>query len=186
MAQGDLTTLDAVRAWLNLSAGATADDALLARLITATSDLIATWLNRPIVMQDYTEIRDGTGGISLRFGMVPVVSVTRVEIDGQPIWPSPDGLRRGYMFSPTRFWLIGGRLPHRIGAVRLEYRAGYDTIPPAIEQACLALVALRYRERDRVGMKSRGLARESTSYDLKAMPEDVAMLLEQYRKRVPV
>jgi hypothetical protein len=63
MAFGDLTTLADVKAWLQTgqSAFPVTDDALLTRLITAASQVIQTWLNRQIALQDWTEIRDGAG-----------------------------------------------------------------------------------------------------------------------------
>lgn len=54
MAFGDLTTLGAVKAWLQT--GQTAfpdtDDALLTRLINAASQFIQRWLNRDIAAAD--------------------------------------------------------------------------------------------------------------------------------------
>src|SRR5215475_696282 len=60
MAFGDLTTLADVKAWLQTgqSAFPSTDDALLTRLITAASQLIQTWLNRKIALQDWIEVRD--------------------------------------------------------------------------------------------------------------------------------
>src|SRR5215469_8806175 len=65
---GDLTTLADVKAWLQTgqSAFPPTDDGLLARLITAASQYIQTWLNRQIAATDYLELRDGTGGQRLQ------------------------------------------------------------------------------------------------------------------------
>ena len=89
MAYGDLTNLAEVKAWLQTgqSAFPSTDDALLTRLITATSQYIQTWLNRRIAVADYLEVRDGTGGQRLQFACFPVCAVLSLTIDGIAIGP---------------------------------------------------------------------------------------------------
>ena len=67
-----------------------------------------------------------------------------------------------------------------------EYVAGYATIPYDIRQACVELVSIRYKEKDRVGLTSKALAGETTSYNVKDMPDHVKTILKQYRNVVPV
>ena len=118
--------------------------------------------------------------------MTPVVGVTALTIDGNPILPSPDGIAPGYVFSPSRLALIGGGFRRGLANVLLGYQAGYAAVPPEIEQAVIELAALRYRERDRIGLVSKGLAGETTSFAQKDMPADVATALQRYRKVVPL
>ena len=84
MAFGDLTMLDDVKAWLQTgqSAFPDTDDALLARLITAASRFVESWLGRPIAAADWQEVRDGTGGQRLAFANIPVTAVLSLSIDG--------------------------------------------------------------------------------------------------------
>ena len=87
MAFGDLTTLADVKAWLQTGQAAfpSSDDALLTRLITASSQYIQSWLNRQIASADYLETRDGTGGHRLQFACFPVTAVLYLTIDGQVV-----------------------------------------------------------------------------------------------------
>src|SRR5438045_4378530 len=85
MAQGDLTTLANVKGWFAPPLVTTADDALLTRLITAASQFVLTWLDRTLVQQSYTEMRDGSGGTSLAFANTPVSAVSALAIDGVAI-----------------------------------------------------------------------------------------------------
>ena len=66
--------------------------------------------------------------------------------------------------------------------VAVTYTAGFAATPPEIEQACIELVALRYKERDRIGHVSKGIAGETVTFQQKDMPPDVQTLLDQYRR----
>ncbi len=182
MAQGDLTTLANVKAWFAPPLTATADDALLTRLITAASQFVLAWLDRTLAQQSYAETRDGTGGLSLAFGNTPVSAVSAVSVDGVAIPPAPDAVSPGYAFSTTRLYLRGYAFTRGVQNVALAYTAGYAATPPEVEQACIELVALRYRERDRIGHVSKSLAGETVSFSQKDMSDDIKTLLSLYRR----
>src|SRR5437762_4201478 len=195
MAFGDLTTLADVKAWLQTGQDAfpDTDDALLARLITAASDFIQTWLNRRIVLADYEEVRDGSGGQRLVFANFPVTAVLALSIDGLAIPPAPGpgelgggGFGAGYVFTPTELALRGyvlTRCPHN---VIVAYTAGFAAAPPDIAQASIELVCLRYRERTRIGETSRASGgSETVTFSQLDMSADVKLLLSQYRIAAP-
>ena len=191
MAFGDLTTLDDVRAWLRTGANAlpSTDDALLARLVTAASQFIQGWLKRQLVEADWLEVRDGTGGQRLRFANFPVSAVLSLTIDGLVVPPAPagGGYGAGYLFSPTELALCGYAFTPRAQNVVVSYRAGYRTIPPDLAQACIELVAQRYRERTRIGEASKSLGGgETVSFSQKDMNDATRAILAQYRAVVPV
>jgi hypothetical protein len=182
MAAGDLTTLDNVKGWLSPPLTSTGDDALLTRLITAASEFIQTWLNRAIAAQAYTERRDGEGGQRLAFANTPVSAVASLVIDGVAVAPTPDASTPGFVFSPTLLYLQGWRFNPGYQNVVVSYTAGYATTPPEIEQACIELIVLRYKERDRIGQVSKNLAGEIVAFAQKDMPPDVQTLIDQYRR----
>jgi hypothetical protein len=194
MAYGELTTLTDVKAWLQTGQGAfpPTDDGLLTRLITAASQYIQTWLNRRIAQTDYLEIRDGTGGQRLQFGCFPVSAVLSLTIDGIAIPPAPPplpstGLIAGYVFSATQLAVRGYAFTRRVQNVVVSYTAGYPTVPPDIAQSCIELVALRYRERTRIGEVTRSVGGgETASYSQKDMSPAVMTLLQQYRIVAPI
>jgi hypothetical protein len=194
MAYGDLTTLADVKAWLQTgqSAFPPTDDALLTRLVTAASEYIQTWLNRRIAVADYLEVRDGTGGQRLQFASFPVCAVLSLTIDGIAIPPAPypspsTGLTAGYVFSPTQLSLRGYYFTRQAQNVAFSYTAGYPATPPEIAQACIELVALRYRERTRIGEVSKAIGGgETVSYSQKDMSAPISTLLQQYRMVAPI
>jgi hypothetical protein len=182
MAVGDLTTLANVKGWFSPPLTSTVDDVLLTRLVTAASQFIQTWLGRQISLQTYTEQRDGTGGRLLAFANVPVTAVTSLVIDGVPIPQAPDTQSPGFVFSASMLYLQGYRLTRGFQNVAVVYTAGFASTPSEIEQACIELVALRYKERDRIGHVSKSVSGETVSFVQKDMPPDVETVLEQYRR----
>jgi hypothetical protein len=189
VAFGDLTTLADVKAWLQTGqAGFPAsDDPLLTRLITAASQYIQTWLNRQIALADYLETRDGTGGHRMQFACFPVSAMLSLTIDGKAVPAAPSITAAGYSFSPTQLSVRGYRFNHGAQNVVVAYAAGYSTIPPEVAQACIELVALRYRERTRIGEVSRSLGgAETVAYAQKDMSDAIKTLLQQYRLVSPI
>jgi Phage gp6-like head-tail connector protein len=204
MAFGDLCALDDVKAWLNLSTSA--DDALLSRLITAASQYIQRWLNRPLPLADYIETRDGLGGIygpeesRFPFGVQPCVAVSFVAVAGVTISPAPDApaaapgqsvstyyvSQPGYLFTESELVIRGYYLPRQAGCVFIQYTAGYAAIPPDLAQACIELVAQRYRERTRTGEVSRRIGTEVVRYSQLDMSAAIKTLIQQYRLVAPM
>ena len=206
---GDLRTLADVKAWLQTgqSAFPTTDDALLTRLITAASQFIQTWLNRQIPSQDWIEIRDGIGSalgphdMRYQFAAFPVIAVSLVVVNGLAILPisasppAPPGIaalstfatQAGYLFTPTQLVIRGYVVPRKAGCVTLRYTAGYAVTPPELAQACIELVALRYRERSRIGEVARAIGGgETVSYSQKDMSDSIKTLIQQYRIVAPI
>ena len=189
MAFGDLTTLADVKAWLQMGQGPfpVVDDALLVRLITAASQYIQAWLNRQIASTDYVEICDGTGGQRMQFGCFPVTAVASLTIEGQLVLPATATSSGGYSFSSTQLVLRDYTFTRGTQNVVVTYTAGYLTTPPEIAQACIELVALRYRERARIGEISRSLGgAETVNYSQKDLSDGIKTLLQQYRLVSPI
>ncbi|HTQ33569.1 MAG TPA: phage head-tail connector protein [Stellaceae bacterium] len=191
MAFGDLTTLADVTSWLQTGQNPfpSVDDALITRLITAASQFIQSWLQRQIAVSDWIETRDGDGGQRLVFANFPVSGVLSLTIDGPAIPPAPTGggFGAGYVFSPTELALRGYVFTRRPQNVVITYTAGYAAVPPDIAQACVELVAQRYRERTRIGEVSKAMmSGETVTFSQKDMSDGVKTLLTQYRAVAPV
>lgn len=192
MAFGDLTTLAAVKAWLSTGQQAfpPTDDALLTALISAESQCIQTWLGRQIAQQDWVEIRDGNDGSRMSFAAFPVSAVLSLAIDGQAIAPAPplgtQGWTAGYVFTPTQLGLRGYRFRRGVQNVAMTYTAGYAAAPADLAQAATELVALRYRERTRIGESARHLGSEASSYTPGDFTAAIKAIIDRYRLVVPV
>ncbi|MDA8230350.1 MAG: hypothetical protein M0006_03335 [Magnetospirillum sp.] len=184
MAAGDLTTIANVEQWLGLPAGCK-DEALLTRLITAASGFISRWCGRQFASQNVVDTFNGTGGVAQPLRQYPVSAVASVSVDGQSIPPSPGVPQAGFLFTDTMVSLSGYRFNRGIANVTIAYTAGYATIPDELEQACIELVAFRYREIPRIGKASEGMAAQTTAFVIKDIPPSVATLLATYKRVVP-
>jgi uncharacterized phiE125 gp8 family phage protein len=186
MNAADLTTLAHIKGWLN--SGSNADDALLARLITAESNVILKYLGVNIAQQSYTEVRDGSGAGQGLYEMTltnfPVTAVASLTINDAAVPLSTDGavLQTGYAFDAARIWLNGYRFTRGRGNVVVQYTAGYAATPADIEQACVELVALRYAERNHIGQNSKSLGGETVAYQTRAMTDSILNTLQNYRR----
>lgn len=186
MAIGDLTTLANLEAWLKLQPG-NADEALLARLITAASAFAQgpEGANRQFGLANYSETKDGNGNSRMPFGNPPVAAVSSVIISGQPI-PAGDAFQTpGYYYTPTRLMLNGYRFDRGLGNIQIAYQAGWASVPADVEQAVIEIAAYAYRERDRLGLSSQAQAGETTAYVIKDAPPRAASTLKGYRRVAP-
>jgi hypothetical protein len=161
------------------------DDILLTRLISSASDFIESWLNRRFDIETYTDVRDGTGTNRMMAANYPILSISNVTINNQNIQPS-DGQSFGYRNDLNRIWLVGGTFSRGIGNVQVTYSAGYSTVPPAIEQGCIELVAQKYFLKDRIGVNSKVINGETVSYTQKDLRDDFKSVLANYTKVIPV
>lgn len=186
MAAGDLTTLTAVKAYLGV-ATASADDGVLAQLVTAYSAWVKAWLNRDILRTTYTVRLDGTGGDAIMVPQFPIRSVGSLTVDGQPVPAQPTYGQPGYWFTDLAIYRAGGTFTRARGNVQLTYDAGYDTVPFDLAQAVAEIVALRFTNRgDKLGWSSKGLAGETVSLITADLPASARTLLMQYQRVVPV
>jgi hypothetical protein len=220
MAFGDLTTLADVRAWLQTGPQPypATDDVLLSRLITAASGFVQSWLNRPVLSGDWQEVRDGPGSFTDEASFVcqvqPVTAVLLVVVDGVTVPPDPTGYLpsfvpaapgnispsfltptsslAGYVYTPSAITVRGYWVPRKRACVLLRYTAGFAAVPLDVAQATIELVCRKYRERTRIGERSKSLgggetvAYETTTFSLRDMASDIQLLLQQYRMVAPI
>lgn len=178
----DLTTLAKAKEWLGIPVSQTTDDALLARLVTAASEYIQKWLSRSLASQSYTEKRNGNGKTMMMLRNYPIVSVASVSINSVAISPASGPTSSGYQFDQDTIWLNGYDFGKTPLGVTVQYTAGYAATPPEVEQACLELIGLRYREKDRIGHVSKSLAGETVSFSQKDMSDSIRTILQAYKR----
>jgi hypothetical protein len=168
-----LTTLSTVKEYLGLTG--TGEDSLLNRLMDWATDFIHSYCGRIFPQGGYDEYIDGDGTETLLSHQFPILSVNSLEVDGAVkdsasfVLYAPLGLLR----------LKSGVFPRGKKNVRLQYTAGYATIPKDIEQASIELVALRYYDRGsaRLGVTSS----EGTSF-VSQLPQEIRQVLDLYKR----
>jgi hypothetical protein len=123
VAQGDLATLSDVKAWLSISD--TTQDAVLARLITAVSASVRTYINRStLTSRTCTDRFDGSGTQSHLLQNWPVTSVASVVVDGVLIPQSPAVPTTGAGYT-TSGWVLSSDYRDPPGQPQLIHLGGY-------------------------------------------------------------
>ena len=134
MARGDLVSLAQLKAHLGVQSSA--DDILLASMISQISRAICTYLNRPFVWpRDVVDMFDGNGRVKVQLRHWPVVSVASVSIDGRPVPRATSESDSGWILEAgddappgamQMLMLRGGIFSRGWQNVSIAYRAGYQ------------------------------------------------------------
>lgn len=180
----DLTTVETVKQWIGIDVDT--DDLLLARLVSAVSTWVEKYVGRTISEDEYVEYYTCWGERSICLNNYPVTEVTLVEVDGEAVDESTEYGTEGWTLDGSTLRFNGGTFSYRgntyANNVHIEYSAGYTTTPYDLEQAVIHLVALRYRERDRVGVKSKSaITGETIQFSSWDLPPDVKQVLDGYK-----
>jgi hypothetical protein len=176
----DLTTVDAVKKYLGITSAS--DDSLLASLITAASGYIQTFINRVFEVQEYVDKFSGHGNNTWMLRNYPCKTVSIVTINGNTIYPAATATGFGYVYDDISVTVRGHAFLKGALNCAITYQAGYDNVPAEIAQACIELVSLRYKEKDRIGLISKGLAGETISYSQNDMSTAIKTILLNYKK----
>lgn len=183
----DLTTLANLRGWLGANANVTTDDSVLTRLITSVSARIETYCSRKFLTASYSEAYDGKDTPAIALGNFPITAVASLSVDGVSISAAPAPSQAGFVFSDTMLSLNGYRFSRGYQNVLVAYTAGYaaNAVPGELEQACIDWCSLRYRERERIGHRSKTIGGETVAYVVGDMPDSVKGALGPFRRVTP-
>lgn len=180
----DLTSLDAVKAWIGINGFA--DDAVLQSLVTAYSQYAQQWMNRNILSQSYVYTCSGRGQVAQMVPQWPITAVASVIVDGVSIPARSGPGASGYFFDENSIILEGYSFTRGRSNVSISYTAGYSVVPPELAQAINEWVALRYANRDKQGWSSKTLGSETVSLIVRDMPDSVKTILGNWKAVVPL
>ncbi|MBI4798635.1 MAG: phage gp6-like head-tail connector protein [Desulfarculus sp.] len=194
-----LTSVQAVKNYLGLSS---ADhDALLESLIEAVSAHFAAHTGRALKARDYSPdpaspafdpdnaLLDGSGYPELLLPQYPVQGLASLVVDGVALSPAQVPGQAGWVLDRGAgvVSLVSGVFSRGRHNLAVTYRAGFETVPADLAQACLEQVATRFQEsgagQGRLGVSARTLADGSVSYQGQALLPQVTAVLDRYRNR---
>lgn len=170
---------------MGIDAGDTKADTALMIYITSVSDLIEEYCKRVFTRQAYDVTVDGNDSYEMDLEY-PVNSFTALTIDGEVIdsdsydvyglatdGPAEAGrIKSDYLFTAGR------------KNVRLQYNAGYDTIPDRIQMAVYQAISNMWERKGRhsVLSESGGTGQQvtSVSFNQQDMPSLAKALLREF------
>lgn len=152
-----VVTLEEAKRHLKIEAEDNDEDALVAAFVAAATGHIDGpdgWLGRALgvqILEARTDVRCGHQ-VCLPFPpVIELVSISYLDFAGTEQMADLADLEvlgRDLVASGHSWPWEGGSL--RRESVRIRYRAGYETLPPAIKAAILLMVSDLYRNRDSV------------------------------------
>ncbi len=212
LAANALTTLKVVLDELSLTMDNGQQDARLEHYINAASDWVAQHCGRTLQRADaIAEGVKGFGGVLLRVARPPIVAITSIAIDGGTVdaagyavqdaergvifrgacWPWTAVARAGITSPQVPGWedhtrivvtYNGGWVTPSQAAAGL-FSASPRTLPYQIEDACVRLVASRWRSRGTDGrLVSESTSNMSITFDGWAIPKTVLAALSPFAK----
>ncbi len=175
-----IATLADVKSYLDITVAD--EDARITALLTASEGLVIKHLGYDPTAASRFDRANGAGGRCYVPDHYPLASVDSLSVDGATI-PAETETQPGWYVDEGVVCLSGGyRFAKGFGNVKLSYQAGYATIPAPIKQAVIETVALRLKEIDRIGVRSKSLAGETISYVLSELSASAKGYLNPYRK----
>ena len=167
----DLTTLINVKNYLRISSNT--DDVLLSRLISSATQFIFSYISRDITVKDCIDKFSGNNQDYHAFFDYPVNSIKSILIDGVPVVVED--------YNDDQVVIKGLFTKGRLNCI-VNYNAGYAVIPKDLEQACIEMVSIKYKNIEHIDVSSKSIAGETTSFITKDMPDYVKVVLNQYKK----
>jgi hypothetical protein len=158
-----LATVAQLKRWLNIDSSRAVDEDLLQELLDRASSFIENSCNRKFLQATYTDAVEGTNSRYLPLNNYPVIGVTSVTRNGQDVAPSTAYNCWGYRFDDYGIRLMGYTFA-KGDFVEVVYDSGFAVIPDDIVHATCEIAGLNYRERDRIGLTSKGLQGENTVF----------------------
>jgi hypothetical protein len=194
MAATDLTTVAAVRAFLQKQTVDVNQDAVVASMITAASVEIMRVTSREFAPATDGASRDFEyeGGGFLSFGSYDLRTLTSVliDVDESPattlvsteyrLFPQParDGVFTALRLAP---YILSSRTRWQQRLVRVTGDWGFESVPEPVENACIVTVATWLR-RDVQAFSSTFNIDEGRVERPEALPEQAVRMLAPYRR----
>lgn len=191
LAVNALTTVDNVKSYLKIDTSITVDDSRIEMLINACSSAIENFCRRTFNTTTYTdEEYDGNNTRYINLENYPVSSISQVTVNGEVIssdqykvkaktgvlariGPYPNTFTG---LSISRFNTVWNRGDAN---VLVTYIAGYDVIPPDLEQACILYVMSFYKS-DVANFST--TFTDGFAFKADAIPVQVKLMLQPYLK----
>lgn len=177
----DLCSAADVQAFLSLPSGQ--DESLLESLVTRASVMVNSLINRNLLSASYTERFSGRGGSRQGLSNYPVTAVSAVTIDGVSVPAATGQLDAGYLFDENVVYLRGYVFTRGVRNVEIDYTAGFATVPADLSQACIEIVANKYKRRNNIEISGKTLNGETISFTTSDVPPSAKAVLANYTRR---
>jgi len=186
----NLVDLDTVNAFVNGNTGDAEQQKILTYYINSASAFCNLYTDRKLKSRALTEYYSGDGTNSIITNEYPITEITAIYddldrtygsdtlIDSDNLAILPDGLAYKIVYD-------GGTFQVGIRNLKVEYTAGYTSIPNDLQQACLEVIAYYFKntEDNRFGVTTRTMGGGSVTIETTDIPKSALRILERYKRK---
>lgn len=175
------------KAYLKIPTLETSQDALIEFFINASSEMLERECDRVLKAQTgLVEYQDGRGQNIILLKQYPVITVDELSVDNDSKFgplTQLDPTEYDVTDDQNAVVLLGGVFQKGYRNIRIEYSAGYATVPSDLEHACLWLVFWYNSTRNAqdIGRTSKSKEGETVSY-LQEAPAEVKNAILRYKR----
>lgn len=188
----ELTTLSHCKDWAEVKTDG--DDRMIQVCIAAFGRYALSRTGRDTLSQkrDFTEVYDGNGSAKMLLRNYPIVAVSSVMINGAAAIIAPGyGVSGISIIEKAKGIGFGfgspGSFYEGIANIQVIYRAGYDYVPEDLEQAACEAVAINYKRKAHLDLKSHSISIQggagTTAYQSWALTPQIENVLNNYTRR---
>ena len=179
-----LATVADVKDFLGLGATAEPDESLFETLINNVSVFFASYCGvDQFKSKTYTEYHDGNGSRFVFPYQTPINTVIELNEDSDWVWGSDTTIGEDdYRIVDKAYIVYDGLFAIADQSIKIEYNAGYATIPLDLKQACIEEVVRKYKHRRDLDVSSKSAQDGTTSYITKDLLPSTKLTLDKYRR----
>lgn len=185
-----LTDQDTATAFLNGDASDADQQKMITFYINKASSVCNLLTDRKLKSRSLTEYYSGDGTNTIFTNEYPITAITAVYDDLDRVYGSDTLIDSDDLaFLPdklaNRIVYDGGTFQNGIKNLKVEYTAGYTTIPDDLEEACLEIIAYYFKntEDGRFGVTTRTMGGGSITVETTDIPKSALRILERYKRK---
>ena len=189
MANSDLCSLDEVKDYMGMEDSKSVVDDVLEDIITGVSDIFHTYCGvEQFKQQTYTEYYDGCGQKLLFVYNTPIISVTELNVDSDWEFGVDTTVGSDEYKIVNNLYIVLKNTVFSLGDqnVKIEYSAGYATIPRDINLVAVEEVVRRHRRKKDFDVASRSLGNGQATFYEKGLLVSTKNVLNAYKKPVAI
>lgn len=170
----------------NIRQISTSDEAVVGILIGVVSSIVESYCNRTFEKTDYNKLYNGNGLDYIFVENYPINSITSLTEEDKNGTTTYTYASTEYVFNNEGIITLRGyRFTSGLQNIRIQYNAGYQSLPKDLEYACIQFVLFLYNDRrgEKLGIRYKALGDGGTEAYQVGIPDKVKMVLNMYKKR---
>ena len=158
-------------------------DDLIEDLINRITGLFQTYCGvTSFKAVNYIEYLEGESSKYIFPKNTPIISVTELNEDSNWVWASDTTIGADcYRVIDDKYVVYDSNFARADQSIKLTYRAGYESIPLDLKQACIEEVTVRYKHRQSIDILTKSLEDGDATYSEGAFLPSTLETLYKYK-----